>query len=234
MVSEYEADALALDLDDEKRLERAERMAERKVAAKKRKSDDVEKARKEDGVEAPLAAKPTLSRPAGPVVCYGCGEAGHFKRDCPKKPSVVYPLVVKDSVGGGHVGIQAQGECGGHGKCMSADLVMVRSYHLMCCKLMGCHLMCCIGLSCHPRCGMAGSCLLTCSNTVSCMQRCWECEEADRAMSDGLIVKGRLRQHVKYWVEELHATQWIIERWIHVAILCRATNAQWFRTRTSC
>ena len=43
------------------------------------------------------------------------------------------------------------------------------------------------------------------------MQRCWECEEADRAMSDGLIVKGRLRQHVKYWVEELHATQWIID-----------------------
>ena len=59
---------------------------------------------------------------------------------------------------------------------------------------------------------MAGSLLLTCSNMVSCMQRCWECEEADRAMSDGLIVKGRLRQHVKYWVEELHATQWIIER----------------------
>ena len=134
VVSEYEADALALDSDDEKRLERAERMAEHKVTAKKRKSDDVEKVRKAarevqerakasarwDGVEAPLAAKPMLSRPAGPVVCYGCDKAGHFKRDCPKRPSVVYPLVVKDSVrkGGAHVGIQAQGEWGGHGKCL--------------------------------------------------------------------------------------------------------------------
>ena len=46
LVAEYEADSLAVDSDDEKRLERAERTVERKVAAKRRKSEEVEKARK--------------------------------------------------------------------------------------------------------------------------------------------------------------------------------------------
>ena len=33
---------------------------------------------------------------------------------------------------------------------------------------------------------------------VACMQQCWEFEEAERAMSDGMAVKGRLRWHVEY------------------------------------
>ena len=106
VVAEYEADSLAVDSDDEKKLERPERTAERKVAAKRRTSEEVEKARKVacevqerskaiarwDGAGVQWAAKPVLARPLGPVVCYGCGETGHFKRECPKKPSGVYPL----------------------------------------------------------------------------------------------------------------------------------------------
>ena len=104
VVAEYDVDALAADSND-KRLERAKRVAELKVAAKK-KMEGVEKARKAaweaqegmrvlarwDSVGAPALAKPLLSRPGGPMVCYSCSKAGHFKRECPKKPAAVYPL----------------------------------------------------------------------------------------------------------------------------------------------
>ena len=77
VVAEYDADALAADSDDEKRLKRAERVAERKVAAK---TEGVEKARKAarearegvrvparwDSVGAPALTKPLLSRPVVP------------------------------------------------------------------------------------------------------------------------------------------------------------------------
>ena len=36
-----------------------------------------------------------LARRLGPVICYWCGEAGHFKRECPKKLLEVYPLGLK-------------------------------------------------------------------------------------------------------------------------------------------
>lgn len=43
VVAEYETDSLAVDSDDEKRLERAERTAERKAASIKHKSEVAEK-----------------------------------------------------------------------------------------------------------------------------------------------------------------------------------------------
>ena len=106
VVAVYEANSLAVDSDDKEARERAERTAERKVTAKRKKSEEVEKARKvaREVQERPKAgarwnragvqwaAKPVLARPLGPVVCYGCGEADHFKRECPKKPSEGYPF----------------------------------------------------------------------------------------------------------------------------------------------
>ena len=46
---------------------------------------------------------------------------------------------------------------------------------------------------------------------LGCTQKCWEFAEADKTVSDGMAVKGRLRHHIHFWVEELHATQWIID-----------------------
>ena len=80
-------------------------MAKRRSVAKKRKLEEAEKLRKsvreaqERGrVPArlnpgPVPAGPLLPRPGGPVVCFGCGEAGHIRRNCPRWPVLAYPLL---------------------------------------------------------------------------------------------------------------------------------------------
>ena len=84
VVAEYETDGLAADSDDEKRLERAERTAERKVARKRSTANEVEKAWKSvhdvprrakaparwDGAGPSGLVKPLLPRPLGPVLCF--------------------------------------------------------------------------------------------------------------------------------------------------------------------
>ena len=108
VVDEYEADELASGSEDEKKLERAERTAERK-AVKKRKTtgrqgprnyagrlrqsaigvstQPVSWPRSQSLQSTPVQMRnpPQLTRPA-PVVgpCFGCGEMGHLRRFCPK------------------------------------------------------------------------------------------------------------------------------------------------------
>ena len=85
-------DDLAAYSDDEKRLEKAERVAKRKEVAKSKKRRD-EEVRKEPR----LASRPTpvvtstsfprptssgsaaATRPPGPIICYQCSEPGHVK-----------------------------------------------------------------------------------------------------------------------------------------------------------
>ena len=96
--------------DDERRLENAEKAAERKMLARKRKLDAATKLKKvEPGLQerpergqavstgivpVPKPQAAQSARPGGPPVCYGCGKAGHFRRNCPKQPLIteVYPL----------------------------------------------------------------------------------------------------------------------------------------------
>eukprot|EP00731_Ephydatia_muelleri_P022428 Em0015g11a len=204
-----------VDSDDEKRLDRAERAAERRANAKKRKSEDAERVKKMEheaqdrakaaarwsgaGVVAGAGAlgKPALPRGSGPVVCYGCGEAGHFKRECPKKSVVAYPLVVEHSGGIcgdtsalGVGGSAAPDQEAAHGEGLSPVVLQDGL------SLEGSHT---VELS--PEAGTDG-------DELACTQRCWEYEEVEK---NSMAVKGRLRQHVEYWVEELHATQWIID-----------------------
>ena len=108
VVEEYEADELASGSEDEKKLERAERTAERK-AVKKRKAmgrqgprsytgkfrqpplgvgaQAVSWPRSQSLQPAPMQVRnpQPVSRPT-PLVgpCFGCGEMGHLRRYCPK------------------------------------------------------------------------------------------------------------------------------------------------------
>ena len=89
VVAEYETDELALDSDDEKKISRAEKEAERKWLKKRKRQTD-EGTRGPPKEAAPHIASSSdagrsasLKAAAGP--CYGCGEWGHLKRSCPRQ-----------------------------------------------------------------------------------------------------------------------------------------------------
>ena len=109
LVEEYEYDALASNPEDERKMEKAERAAEKKVAKKRklRESKTREEAVKmgalRPSIEPGMAFAPTkppmapkliggmVPRPSGS--CFHCGGPGHFGRECPKAlASVPYPL----------------------------------------------------------------------------------------------------------------------------------------------
>ena len=121
VVAEYTTDELAEDSDDEKRLEKAERVAEQK-AAKRRKKRAGAATWKPHGLGQPgpsvsvtigtpslvvqSLSHPSLPKPSTLAVirplgrCFGCGEMGHPSAGCPKTldSRKSYPSVVNDNV----------------------------------------------------------------------------------------------------------------------------------------
>ena len=118
VVSEYTADELADDSDDEKRMLKAEKAAERKVAARKRKSPAGRgrPVKRIPGIPAQYPAQiattpgqpfqlprrvpmqPAAQRQPGP--CFNCGQMGHLKSYCPIRTPPAsskswYPPIVK-------------------------------------------------------------------------------------------------------------------------------------------
>ena len=81
VVAEYEADELANNSEDERKIARAEREAEKKVVKRRRLLPGGGSLSRSQGLKASTTAS-VMPRPVGP--CFGCGEMGHLRRYCPK------------------------------------------------------------------------------------------------------------------------------------------------------
>ena len=85
-VNQYEADELASDSEDDKRIYRSEKRAEKKLKDKKRKkpqSRPASQASVFQPIPAITSSRPTERANLGP--CYACGKFGHLQFKCPQK-----------------------------------------------------------------------------------------------------------------------------------------------------
>ncbi|KAL5479677.1 hypothetical protein EMCRGX_G023233 [Ephydatia muelleri] len=105
VVEEYEDDALASNSENEKRMEKEVREADRKVTKKRKLRDNKEAARKEAVRHELLPAFATTKPPFAPKITAGmvpkplgtrfhCGELGHLRESVRRRwASVLYPLI---------------------------------------------------------------------------------------------------------------------------------------------
>ena len=186
-VAEYDADELADDSDDERKIEKAEKAAERKAAMAKKKGGRSVQQSASYGREAPsnrfLQGRrvpdvvPAQQSPAvfpgrqmrpvtGAGACFFCGEFGHFRRNCPKG-------------GAAAVAKQYPFECDIYNDCDLYDLLPV-GHHVI--------------EGQDPDAGL--------STPV------WELDFEDL---NSIKVQGGLRQHLSYWIEVLNAPDWVVD-----------------------
>ena len=101
VVAAYEEDELALDSDDEKRIYRAEREAERVAKRKRPEGSNAARKKATVGDTAPMqpaargqnsqGSRPPVARPRLVGPCYRCAKWGHLVANCPK-PKQLYPF----------------------------------------------------------------------------------------------------------------------------------------------
>ena len=134
VVDEYDADALADNSEDERKIEKAEKAAEKKLAKRRKVQEGKQRAGigRSDATEAvrqTVPAKiPVVEARAGSGVvartrfavgtCFRCGDPGHFQRECPKvaAPRAEYPLISVVE----HVGMEG-GDAENVAPCMQGD-----------------------------------------------------------------------------------------------------------------
>ena len=185
LVAEYDADELADDSDDEKKIEKAEKAAERKAAIAKKKLGRSAQQSTGFGREArfpqgsrrmpevvPVQAAPVVlpGSQARPVsgACFHCGEFGHFRRNCPKAPG-----------GAAAASKQYPFECDIHSDCDLYDLLPVGNPDFE-------------GQS--PDAGLNGP--------------IWELD-VDELHS--IRVQGGLKQHIRFWIDVLNAPDRVMD-----------------------
>ena len=123
VVEEYKGNDLANDSEDERRMEKAEGKAKKKLAKKRKRKET--RAKEDDGAKPPgvfpmqrpfpwkgmeaakgpsAPTKPTPRFPSG--TCFECRESGHWRRKCPKAlVGSAYPLANCE-----HMGSEASGD----------------------------------------------------------------------------------------------------------------------------
>ena len=226
VVSEYETDALADDSDDERKIEKAEKAAERKMAAARKKKASPKlpaaKFQKLDGIapatttQQQVVVKPATRYPGTPAVrpigpCHQCYEYGHLKRNCPllstmatpKTPASTYPRTYPHgcvSETSGHV-VQRVEEVNAMGREVSEKLIIDgdKSSHTDTDSVLSVFGDCLEGEQIEHRAAKFDACL-----------RDWEYE----ACQKGILhppVKGRLKERVDYWINELEASPFIVD-----------------------
>ena len=88
VVEEYEADELADNSKDEKRMARAEKEAERKALKRKKRFADGQSFEEQQKQRSSQHTTPRFGQ------CFGCGEVGHIREFCPKLLSGSEPAKV--------------------------------------------------------------------------------------------------------------------------------------------
>ncbi|KAK3107400.1 hypothetical protein FSP39_013730 [Pinctada imbricata] len=87
VVHEYESNPLAENSDDEKQIFKAQTRAERKLKEENKKRKESRRFTPYTAYKRPFAEKPAAagSSSTKPGRCFGCGEKGHRKNECPKE-----------------------------------------------------------------------------------------------------------------------------------------------------
>ena len=193
VVEEYEDEAS--NLEDERRMEKAERVAEKKVAKKRKlresktREEAVKKGVLRPSIEPGMAFSPTkppmapkliggmVPRPSGS--CLHCGEPGHFGRECLKAlVSVPYPLP------------NVREHMAGESLCFRGEVVETVTHGggVECGKELTPDIVACEGE------GGSG--------------RCWEVQEGEART---ISVRARLCHCLVYWEQVLHAPPWVLD-----------------------
>ncbi|ETW96471.1 MAG: hypothetical protein ETSY2_46335 [Candidatus Entotheonella gemina] len=207
VVAEYTTDELAEDSDDEKRIEKAERAAEQKAAKRRKKksgSITTGRPRRQPFPSAPVAttAPPSVTplqfatntsrrpgaapapvqRPLGP--CFACGELGHLRVHCPKLAA-------------------AEGGRKWYPFDKGDSLYVHRVISPGRQPDKGCEVYC---VSDEIVSGAPARQVLVDNQEFMLTSRLWEVGDEEMPTS----VKGRLRNHIDFWREELQAPTYVL------------------------
>ena len=218
VVKEYEEDELAEGSDDEKRIQRAEKAAEKKAASKKKRVVSAKRfARPYNRQPAPgfvpawepqhahfihsAAGRGRGVRVIGP--CHSCGEFGHLRAGCQKVTSNKYPLSCSDNVT----------------SCIVNELPCSSVNVLPSIRRLSYGTPACSSVDSFPcsKSVKGGSDveLLLCSSVMDISEEDYQWPGVtlsyERCQLDkGVSVKGRLSKNLKYWADTLQAPESIL------------------------